>query len=298
LWILESSILQKATWRKEKVMSPKASFILYLMLCFGVVSAEGLNYTFTDGKLTGTETIAATGYAQVQFQNNSDQPYDIAIDRLKEGKTPDDLEVATRAVAEAFTTHPEKIPEATKTYYETSETIGGVSAAPNASATVGVLLEPGIYVISPTCGGCPPSNEGSLVLTVSEGASAAAPTPDLTVELTEFHFRGLPEELSSGKHLWEMNNTGEQGHYLGLFKLAEGKTQDDFLAWMATMGPEGPSGPPPGEMAGGSFFITGGQRYFYSVELTPGVYVAYCPVADFSGTPHDVLGMRQTLIVK
>lgn len=279
-------------------MSLKAMFVLFLVFYIGIVSAEGLSYTFTDGKLTGTETIAATGYVEVQFQNNSDQPYDIAIDRLKEGKTPADLEVATASVAEAFTTHPEKIPEATKIYYETSETIGGVSAAPNASATAGVLLEPGTYVISPSCGGCPPSNEGSLVLTVSEGASATAPTPDLTIELTEFHFMGLPDELSSGEYLWEMVNTGEQGHYLGLFKLAEGKTQDDFLAWLATMGPEGPSGSPPGEMAGGSFFITGGQRYFYSVELSPGTYVAYCPVADFSGTPHDVLGMRQTLTVK
>jgi hypothetical protein len=279
-------------------MRLKAIVILLLALCVSIVSAEGLSYTWENGKLTGTETLAATGYVEVSFQNKSDQPYDIAIDRLEEGKTPADLEAATVAVAEAFTTNPEKISEATKTYYETSETIGGVSAAPNASATAGVLLGPGTYVISPSCGGCPPSNEGSLVLRVSEGASATAPTPDLTVELTEFHFMGLPEELSSGKYLWEMNNTGEQGHYLGLFKLAEGKTQDDFLAWMATMGPEGPSGPPPGEMAGGSFFITGGQRYFYSLELTPGIYVAYCPVADFSGTPHDVLGMRQTLIVK
>jgi hypothetical protein len=279
-------------------MRLKAIVILLLALCISIVSAEGLSYTWDNNTLTGTETIAATGYVEVSFQNKSDQPYDIAIDRLKEGKTPADLEAATLAVAEAFTTNPEKISEATKTYYETSDTIGGVSAAPNTSATAGVLLGPGTYVVSPSCGGCPPSNEGSLVLTVSEGANTAAPTPDLTVELTEFHFIGLPEELRSGKYLWEMNNTGEQGHYLGLFKLAEGKTQDDFLAWMATMGPEGPSGPPPGEMAGGSFFITGGQRYFYSVELTPGTYVAYCPVADFSGTPHDVLGMRQTLIVK
>jgi hypothetical protein len=271
---------------------------LFVALYLSTVSAEGLSYTWENKTLTGTETIAAKGYVEVNFQNNGDQPYDIAIDRLKEGKTLADLGADTVAVAEAFTNHPEKISEATKTYYETSQTIGGVSAAPNANATAGVLLEPGIYVVSPSCGGCPPSNNGSLVLTVSEGASAAVPTPDLTIELTEFHFMGLPEELSSGKYLWEMTNTGEQGHFLGLFKLAEGKTIDDFLAWTATLGPEGPSGPPPGEMAGGSFFITGGQRYFYSLELILGTYVAYCPVADFSGTPHDMLGMRRMLIVK
>jgi hypothetical protein len=204
-------------------------------------------------------------------------------------------------VTEAFA-NPEKIPEAFKKFYDTVDHIGGVAAAPGAISSVGVLLEPGTYVVSPSCSECPPSSEGALVLTVNEGTHTDAPTPDLTVEMNEFHFMGLPDELSAGNYLWEIANMGEQGHFLGFFKLEEGKTQDDFRAWMATMGPEGPSGPPPGEMAaiaGGSTFLTSGQRLYYPIELTPGVYIAFCPVQDItSGTPHDVLGMVHTLTVK
>jgi hypothetical protein len=286
---------------KENVMSLKRLFVLLLVLCVSIVSAEGLSYTWENNTLTGTETIAATGYVEVSFQNNGDQRYDVTFDRLKEGTTVDDFKANIAAVVEAFAS-PEKIPEAFKKFYDTVDHIGGVAAAPGENSTVGVLLEPGTYVVSPSCSVCPPSTEGLLTLTVIEGTHTDAPTADLRVEMSEFHFMGLPDELSSGKYLWEIANTGEQGHYLGFFKLVEGKTQDDFRAWMATMGPEGPSGAPPGEMtaiAGGATFLTSGQRLYYPIELTPGTYVAYCPVQDMtSGTPHDILGMVHTLTVR
>ncbi len=279
-------------------MKAKFVFILFLLLYLGSVSAESLSYTFTGGKLTGTETLAATGYVELSFENGSDQPYDLIFDRLKEGKTQADLKEAIDAVVAAFA-RPESLPEAFRAYAETVDAVGGVSAAPGGSARAGLLLEPGHYAVSPTCGECPPSADDSLVLNVTEGKRTAAPTPDLTIELSEFHFGGLPGELSAGAHLWEMSNIGRQGHFLGLFKLAEGKTQDDFLTWMASAGPQGPSGPPPGEMAGGSAFITGGQRYYYPLELTAGSYVAFCPVQDTtSGKPHDMLGMTQTFTVQ
>jgi hypothetical protein len=275
---------------------------LLLALYFTTVSAEGLSYTWADNALTGTEAIAATGYVEVSFQNNSTQPYEIVFDRLQEGKTPDDHKAALIAISEAFR-NPENLPVAFKNYYETVEAIGGVSASPHSSGSAGVIiLKPGTYVISPTCGGggCPPSSEGSLVLTVSEGASADAPTPDLTVKLSEFRFEGLPDELSAGKYLWEMSNVGQQSNFLEFFKLAEGKTQDGFLAWMtSSMSSDGPSGPPPGERVGGSHFLTGGQRYYQPLELSPGRYVAFCPVPDItSGKPQYLLGMIQMITVK
>jgi hypothetical protein len=88
-------------WRKEKVMGLKVLVILFL-LCVSVVGAEGLSYTFAEGKLTGTETTSATGYASVSLQNTSETFFGLTIERLKEGKTPRDYRTALQGVMAAF----------------------------------------------------------------------------------------------------------------------------------------------------------------------------------------------------
>jgi hypothetical protein len=121
--------------------APKDFIHFVLVLCVSIVSAEGLSYTWENNMLTGTETIAARGYVEVNFQNNGDQRYDVVFDRLKEGTTVDAFKANLAAVLGAFA-NPEKIPEAFKTFYDTVDHIGGVAADPNERTTAGVLLEP------------------------------------------------------------------------------------------------------------------------------------------------------------
>jgi signal transduction histidine kinase len=90
------------------------------------------------------------------------------------------------------------------------------------------MLEPGTYVINGVCHECEETQQ-LLTLSVSEGKHTEAPTPDLKVDMTDFRFESLPSEIAAGEQLWEIANTGEQGHFVAFLKLTEGKTLEASL---------------------------------------------------------------------
>jgi hypothetical protein len=112
------------------------------------------------------------------------------------------------------------------------------------------------------------------------------PTAQQTVSLYDFHY-SMPERIAAGRQTWQVVNDGPQVHELALFKLAPGKTVDDFLAFQRN-----PTGPPPFEHVGGMQFLEPGMTGWIDLDLTPGNYVANCFVPDpASGQPHMALGM-------
>ena len=82
---------------------------------------------------------------------------------------------------------------------------------------------------------------------VTAGSSSAEPASDVAVTLKEYTFE-VPTELKAGTHTFKVSNQGTQPHEMILFKLAEGKTMADVGAFLSN---PNPSGPPPGDMAGG-----------------------------------------------
>lgn len=81
-----------------------------------------------------------------------------------------------------------------------------------------------------------------------------------------------------------------------VFKLNVGKTAEDVTTWMTSF-----AGPPPVDPGSGTILptATAGETFYTPVTLTPGSYVAVCPLPNLaSGTPHFADGMVDTFTVE
>lgn len=271
--------------------------LLLGVLVFTHALGQGLQFTYDGTALAGPATYAGTGYAEFSLENGADEGYDLSLMRLSEGKSQADYEAAMAAMAAAFAGQGD-VASAHSAIQETVTIIGGVAVAAGEAATVGVLLEPGDYLLDGSCETCAPG-QSIRALTVTGGERAEAPTPDRVVEFADFHFNGIPAELPAGSELWEIANVGAENHLFVIFKLAEDKTLADLEAFFES--PEFQGGPPPaayGSEALSSAYLTGPVRYYQMVSLEPGNYVVLCPVLHGpSGDMHTTLGMIQTLTV-
>lgn len=275
----------------------KTLWLGFAAALLGHALGQGLTYTFDGATLTGPERFAGTGYTELTVRNRADEGYDLSLMRLGEGKTVDDYRAAMAALAAAYGGDGD-VPAAHRAVREVVTIIGGAAAEAGEAPQVGVLLEVGDYVLDGSCESCPPGQQISA-FTVADGPRAAAPPPDRTVEMHDFHFMGLPAELSAGSELWEIANVGEENHFFSVFRLAEGKTVADLEAFLG--GPDYRGEPPPAEYGSealSSAYLTGPVRYYQTVSLPPGRYVVLCPVLHpGSGRPHFDLGMIQPLTV-
>lgn len=275
----------------------KVLALLVLVTTVQLAAAQA-TYIFEEGQLTGPETVSATGYYEVTLDNRGDDPYRISVLRLGEGKTAEDYKKALETLMTAFKNGGD-MAAGFAALREAASQVGGISAGAGASGMAGLLLEPGGYVLSGGCGECPP-NQQLVAFTVEDGPRTEAPEAEVTADMVDFHFSGVPTALTAGPKLWEIANTGEQGHVFVLFKLAENKTLEDLTTWLAT--PKSREGPPPadlGEDVPAGAYLDPGGRYFETIDLELGTYAVICPVPDpASGRPHHDLGMIQALTVK
>lgn len=266
-----------------------------LTLLLGLANAQDLTYTFADGKLTGPETISGNGFQNITFINNSDAEMEMSFLRLREGATLEAVEAANQAINEAFATGGDA-GKAIGDFLSLADAIGGVNLAPQSQGSVYLKLEPGSYGVDAVSGGGPgeTSTSANFAVTVTQGESTEAPTADLSLHMMDFHF-DLPETLSAGEQLWEVNGMG-QPHMALIFKLNEGATADDVAAFMSN--PE-PSGPPPFEFGMVIPGISSGQTFYTSVTLSPGNYVAVCPLPNIGGEgDHAAQGMVDSFTVQ
>lgn len=269
-------------------------------LLLAVAGAHGLTYEFRDGKLSGPEAVAVNGFQQLEFENGTDTDADLSIMRLHDGVSTQEFLAADGVVDAAFATGDmESGTKAVGALLALADAVGGVQLPGGTQGSAYIQLEPGTYVLKGSRGGSPgqPTVASYLTVNVSSGERGQEPTADLDLHLKDFHF-DFPEAVAAGQQLWRVSNTGSQPHIGLIFKLAEGKTADDALAWMADEG-----GPPPVEFGPNSSAfiqtITAGQTFYLPVNLTPGTYVAVCPLPNLaSGEPHFMDGMVSTFTVR
>ncbi len=185
---------------------------------------------------------------------------------------------------------------------------GGVGAGPGETASVVIDLQPGVnavnYFASPDDG--PPSNRMFKLEVTGEATDFAEPEPDVVAEMFEMDF-SMPDEIPAGPLVWEIDNTGEQPHFILLSRYPEPFTEDDVMALLMTAGPGGPpeGTPAPGaldfmlfEDAFESPVMSGGNRNWYEIDLEPGYYVALCFIPDpETGAPHALMGMYEVFTV-
>ncbi len=267
-----------------------------LMLWLSLASAQDLTYTFENDKLTGPETISVNGFQNITSINNSDVELDVTVAKLRDGATLDELAAADKTLNASFSGEGDG-GKAVGAFIALADVIGGVHQAPHTEASAYLKLEPGNYVIIASSGGGPGDTYKAVyqAVSVTEGESAEAPAADFTLHMMDFHF-DFPETMKAGEQVWEVSNTGSQPHFALIFKLNEGATAEDVLTFMSATEP---SGPPPFDFGTIIQGVTAGQTFYTPVDLTPGTYVAVCPLPNLaSGAPHFVDGMIDTFTVQ
>lgn len=233
------------------------------------------------------EKISA-GWVKVNLTNSGAEPHHVQFFRLNDGVTLEQFQAAMQqgeGPALALVSQ-----------------VGGVGAiAPTGAAAAILNLPAGSYVIlclvpSPS-DHVPHVAKGMLAsLTVEPVASAAAsePTADLTIRMKDFTFE-MPDSLPAGAVMIQVVNDGPEAHELNFIRLADGKTTDDVLKYLAA-----PDGPPPFTPIGGMNGLDTGKTGYVPFDFQPGEYAAICniPSPKAEGHPHFTLGMIQAFTVK
>ena len=230
--------------------------------------------------------ILPAGLTEFRFMNKGPSLHHMAVLRLTDGKTIDDLR--------ALLANPAAGPPPSWV-----KEMGGPNAPdPGGEANATIVLEPGNYAL--ICfvdiGGPPHFAKGmvkALRVVPAPGAVAPKPKADVTVDLLDYTFK-LSSPVRAGKRTIRVHNVGKQHHEVELVQLAPGASVQDFMKWMGKM-----DGPPPGKALGGIAGIEPGVSQYFSENFTPGEYALICFLPDTKdGKPHFMHGMVQQISVK
>jgi hypothetical protein len=248
-----------------------------------VTKARVVRVTGEDFKFDAPATIQA-GLTEFRFLNKGPAIHHMAILKLEDGKTFDDL----KALLGNPGPPPAWITE-----------LGGPNApSPGVESNATMTLEPGNYAL--ICfvdiGGQPHFMKGmvkALQVVAEPGAVAPAPHADAIATLFDYNFK-ISSPIRAGTRTIRVVNEAKQHHEVELVQLASGASVSDFMKWMDKM-----DGPPPGKALGGIAGIAPGMSQSFSADFTPGSYALICFLPDSKdGKPHFVHGMIQQIEVK
>jgi hypothetical protein len=122
---------------------------------------------------------------------------------------------------------------------------------------------------------------------------ATAPASDIQIHLFNYGYE-VHGQWTAGKHIVSVDNAGPSPHEFDPYRLAPGKTPEDFFRWLET----GRPGPPPATALGGSGSMVRGRRVWLPLTLTPGRYFMFCEVQENGDPmPHYRHGMYKTFEV-
>lgn len=286
----------------KKVLGRYGGFV-FLLAVFAAVTPlaaaqeQEAIYTLTGEALEGPETLEA-GYHSFTLQNDGDKDAEVVIVQLNEEGAEEDFLKEVQAVDKAFMGEGDPA-AAFRTVLEGRTLWGGPSAHPGESASVGVNLPAGRYLLLGSLYS-EEGPEGGPTINVVEplevtGEGATAPEADAVVRMADFTF-AIPADLEAGEQTWRFANSGKQVHHAVIQKLKAGKTMDDVMAFSETFEGEDPTE----EFAHVSMLSPGSSNYV-TLDLTPGSYVALCFIPDYAkggdGAPHVAHGMMRAFTV-
>ena len=240
------------------------------------------DYEFeVDGALTA-------GSVSLAVENLGAEFHEIAMAKLIEGHTVDEVRAALEAASEAEDEDPlSGLIEDGSVIDE----LGGIAAPGTAYTMSGDGIEAGEYVLIcflPNSEGAPHFQLGMVSgFTIAEGEADQAPEADVTYTVSDEGLDG-PSELAAGDTSIEFVNDSATDREITLFKVKEGSTLDDVTAFFAAAD----EGPP--DFAGGpleflAFVFDGPSDRTMTVNLTPGQWVLQTPDPEnpFEGDPTE-----------
>lgn len=252
----------------------------------------GVTLTAQDYAFSFPDTVAA-GWTSVRLVNHGTQPHMAQLIRLDPGRTAEEY---LAAYGEAFRTRSPRP--------DWAHRLGGPTVtAPHDSSSATVYLEPGNYVwdcLYNLPDGVPHAvghnmSKPFVVRTVSGGVESAMPAADVVMQLADYSFTLTPP-LTPGRHSIRIENAGPEPHEVGLIRLADGKSMQDFLAWLANPGATPPDSV--GKVVGGTTSFAPGGQVFVELDLADGEYLLVCFVTAPDGRSHIEHGMIQQISVR
>ena len=225
------------------------------------------------------------GLVTFRLQNRGEALHHMAIMRLDDGKTLQDLFAAMQASHGQLPTW--------------AHEMGGPNApAPGMDSNATMMLEPGTYAL--LCFVDIPDRVPHVMKGMAKQlrvtpavvpAAARAIAGDVTMTLNDYSFT-LSTPITRGVHTIRVQNPAAQSHEVELVKLAPGKTLQDLMTWIAD-----PQGPPPGQAIGGIAGMGRGVVQSFTYDFAPGEYGWVCFLLGPDGKPHFLHGMMQQFTV-
>jgi len=271
-----------ATTAANNDLHPATSSTPMIAYAPTAAKANVVHVTGEDFKFDAPDVIPA-GLTQFVFLNKGPSLHHLAILKLAEGKSVDDLRAALA--------NPGPPPSWVKEF-------GGANApVPGEESNATLDLKPGNYAL--ICfvdiGGPPHFAKGMVraLRVVPSKAPDPKPAASVTMTLFDYNFK-LSAPIRSGTRTIRVHNTGKQHHEVQLVQLAPGKTVKEVLDWLGK-----PEGPPPGKAMGGIAGMAPGMTEYFTANFTPGKYGLICFLPDVKdGKPHLAHGMVQEITVK
>lgn len=220
------------------------------------------------------------GLTILTFENAGQAGHNMALVRLKDGKTFDDLEAA--------------IPKAPAGLAPVIEFAGGaVRARPGEQRKLIFDLTVGLYAVfssAPAAGGpefiTKKMWKGFSVVQRS-GDLPREPEAQVSIAMNDAATAGLPERVAPGGQIWKFGAEGTARRALVLARLEPNKTEADLAAWLKAQ-----AGPAPATFVGGMLALSPGRRAWTYLDLAPGEYVAF---DDAPGSPAGDKYLRFTV---
>lgn len=241
-----------------------------------VIRLEARDFAFT------APAEVPAGLTRIRLVNLGSAWHEAGISRLPDGATPEAYLAGARA-GEPFPVG--------------AVDFGGPGKiASGDSSDVVIALEPGRYVV--VCwsdGHVKAGMIAPLVVTATAPRVATAevattpPAATGEIQLEEFRFAHAPATYRRGVNVLRVRNTGQRPHDMTMYRLAPGRTAQEFGAWRRNR-----QGPAPAEPVGGIVTLAPGREGWVELELPAGRYLVACgtPEAGPDGVKiHAQMGM-------
>lgn len=246
--------------------------------------------TATADAFDAPDTVPA-GFLEVSLTNLGTEPHSATLLRLDSGKTLPEWIDAYREANRMRAARP-----AWASYHG-----GSMALGPEAAVTSVLSVEPGNYAwvcFMPDSTGSPhvlAYGHAHPFVVQPAGASAPAnpPVPTATLRMADYAF-DVDGPLKAGAHVIRIVNAGADPHHALFFRLAPGKTMDDFTAWLQ----RGMEGDAPSTLVGTMGELSSGAEAYLDLDLPPGEYVVVCLVAGRDEVSHLDKGMVRQIRVE
>ncbi len=251
------------------------------------VTPQVVTITAKDFSYDAPDTISS-GMVTLRLVNQGPELHHVQLLRLDDGHTVAELQEGLKQMK------PDSPPPPW-----VHEVAGPNTPVPGGEQSLTEELAPGNYAIIcfiPGADKIPHAMKGmvrALTVVPATGATAAAPTADVTVRMTDYAWAVSPA-ITAGKHVIRIENDAAQPHEMFIAQLAPGKKPADLAKWV-----ENPQGPPPGKPMGGISGMMKGGVVYLPVDLAPGEYGLFCFLPDAKdGKLHIEHGMMTQFTVQ